>query len=203
MIKHLRIIGDVHGRHDRYHQLIRKARYTIQIGDFGFDYDTLLNVDPTSHKFFGGNHDNYDEIEDSPNNLGDFGIHNVPDFGMIFFVRGGYSRDAWCRTVGVSIWPEEELSMDQCGRALDLYRKTKPSFVITHEAPIDIVKQIVKPEKADKTKTNQLLQAMLDFHAPQQWIFGHYHVSWRKVIEKTLFVCLEELECLDFDKRVK
>ena len=40
------VIGDVHGKYDRYHKIIRQSEYypyTVQLGDFGFKYDTLKN----------------------------------------------------------------------------------------------------------------------------------------------------------------
>jgi hypothetical protein len=47
------IIGDVHGKYKRYHEIIREKDhhpYTIQLGDFGFDYGTVFNVDDQKHK---------------------------------------------------------------------------------------------------------------------------------------------------------
>ncbi len=197
MKQHFRIIGDVHGYKEKYKKLCNKAEYTIQLGDNDFDYIHMDRLDPQKHKFFGGNHDNYDKINDQPHCLGDFGVHIIPNFGNIFFVRGGFSRDQWSRTENVSWWRDEELSFEQCREAISLYEHVKPSFMITHECPYDIVSHMIYPQSVIKTRTNQLLNVMLAAHQPKMWVFGHYHVSWRKRIDNTDFVCLNELECLN------
>jgi predicted phosphodiesterase len=54
------VIGDAHGQYDRYVKMARKRDYTVQIGDLGFKYGCLENLDGEKHKVVGGNHDNYD-----------------------------------------------------------------------------------------------------------------------------------------------
>ncbi len=199
-MKHnLRIIGDVHGLVDKYNLLIRKAKLSIQLGDFGFDYKSLRGVDYRKHRILGGNHDNYNEIINIPHYLGNYGIIKVPKIGEIFFIRGGFSRDKWCRITGVSWWPEEEMSMMDCIEALECFKEIRPNFVISHECPCTILPYVLpnSTSAADRTRTNMLLQNMLDVHRPKQWVFAHYHVSWNQVIDGTHFRCLNELECYD------
>ena len=211
MKAHLRLIGDVHGYWGSYHLLLRKAHFTVQLGDFGFDYATLSTVDPDRHKFLGGNHDNYDEVEKWPHYLGDYGLHCVPGFRDIFFVRGGYSidsqtggRDGGPRIMGLDWWPDdpayrpaEELYMADCYAALEEYSRIRPDFVITHECPTSVIPHVTASSRLKPTRTNQLLERMLDVHQPRRWVFGHYHRSWQRVIGRTHFTCLRELECLD------
>lgn len=54
MKSNLRLIGDVHGKYEKYHQLLRKAKFTVQTGDFGFDYRTLSGVNARRHRIVGG-----------------------------------------------------------------------------------------------------------------------------------------------------
>jgi len=194
----LRIIGDVHGHYKQYHQLLRKAQNTLQIGDFGFDYTTLAAVDARHHRIIGGNHDNYDIMGNCPNFLGDYGVHNVDGFGDIFFVRGALSIDKHIRTEGVSWWPEEELTMSQCYNALKEYRLVRPNFVVTHSCPVSIIPHVTGSLNVIKSRTSQLLEEMFAAYRPSQWTFGHFHKSWTKTIDGTQFTCLDELECLDF-----
>ena len=56
---YLRLVGDVHGYTKDYINLVEKATFSIQLGDMGFDYEELYDLDPYSHVFIGGNHDNY------------------------------------------------------------------------------------------------------------------------------------------------
>ncbi len=193
-----RIIGDVHGHYEIYHRLLRKAKFTVQVGDFGFDYKTLSAVDSKQHRILAGNHDNYDKVGKWPHFLGDYGVHNVPGFGDLFFVRGGLSIDSHLRIEGISWWTQEELSMAECYAALEEYSRVRPYCVITHECPRSIVPHVTNSRHIIPSRTNQLLEQMFTIHQPRKWIFGHYHKSWDKVINSTHFVCLNELGCLDF-----
>lgn len=57
---HLRLIGDVHGDiQSQYVPTAQAAKYSIQLGDMGFNYAALNELDPQQHLFLGGNHDNY------------------------------------------------------------------------------------------------------------------------------------------------
>lgn len=197
MKTHLRIIGDVHGHTERYLRLLRKSQYSIQVGDLAFDYTFLSGTDPTQHKFVGGNHDNYNKIQACPNYLGDYGTRSVPGFGDIFFVRGAFSIDWHLRIEGVSWWKDEELTLVEGYAALAAYKECKPNVVITHDCPLSVLPEITMSNWIKKSRTQQLLQAMLEVHKPKLWVFGHYHRSWKAQIGPTKFVCLNELECLD------
>lgn len=56
---HFCVVGDVHGKGDLYKKVVEKSNYSLQVGDMGFDYDFLSDIDCNHHVFFGGNHDNY------------------------------------------------------------------------------------------------------------------------------------------------
>lgn len=194
----LRIIGDVHGHFASYHNLIKKAQHTVQIGDFGFDYTTLNKVDSERHRILPGNHDNYDKINGWPHFLGKYGTHHVPGFGDIFFVRGGFSIDRHLRIEGVSWWQDEELSMIDAHMALDAYSRVKPRFMITHTCPVTVIPYVSMSSRIIPSRTSQLLEQMFAVHKPSRWVFGHFHRSFDKTIDGTHFTCLEELGCLDF-----
>ena len=193
-----RIIGDIHGHYELYHRLLRKAQSTIQVGDFGFEYTTLLTVDAGRHRVLAGNHDNYDKVERWPHFLGDYGVHTVQGFGNVFFIRGGLSIDRHLRTEGISWWANEELGMADCYKAMIEYEKIKPNFVVSHECPLSVVPHVTASTKIITSRTNQLLERLLAIYKPNRWVFGHYHKSWNKTIGGTLFTCLDELESLDF-----
>lgn len=225
----LRIIGDVHGRLDEYKERLDLCEYSLQIGDMGFSYAGLSNLDPSRHRFFGGNHDNYDTIADCPNNLGDFGVWVVPKFGPIFWVRGGFSIDHMYRQkiaqqIGGILfnktwWEEEEMSVGRCNEALELYKAYRPKMLVSHECPVNIVQHVSDPnfvlnfgykESIIKTRTNQLLQAMTDFHPPKMHVFGHFHrdfdayidgktgeLSSKEDVGSTRYVCVGILNTLD------
>ena len=220
MATHLRIIGDIHGERDCYRKLIENIPYTIQIGDFEYEFDWLLRegISQERHRFIGGNHDNYDNAPHSPHYMGDFGVYTVPEFGDIFFVRGAWSIDHRARrahtvydrgrVLHANYWPDkEELSINEAMEALKLYKKVRPNFVIAHECPLSILGHVTNPDFAYsfgykepliRTKTNQLLQAMIDFHRPKTFVFGHYHKNFDTVIDGTRFICANICQGVDF-----
>ena len=212
----LRVIGDVHGLHDRYIKIAKDAEYSLQVGDMGFNYDKLVaHLDPIKHKVIGGNHDNYtiEEgvfVEQSPHFLGDFGTHHFGDFGDVFYVRGSMSIDRKWRTEGEDWWPDEELRMGRAMQALEAYKAAKPSFVVTHDCPASIVEQFTSMSEDEleaiwgvrgPSSTARLLQAMLDEWQPRYWVFGHYHIDKSITVGATTFICLNELSYRDFDPR--
>ena len=228
---HIRIIGDVHNRlappprrkqrnvrdlfpespqqarafrARNYLELIQPARHSVQVGDLAIDYSPLVEVDHESHRAIAGNHDNL--ANTSPQFLGDFGVHSFPlESGVFqfFYLRGARSLDIKSREEGVNWWPNEELSEKESALAIELYRKTHPSIVITHDCPTQLVSQVATTKvDVEPSRTNRTLQACLDHHQPELWMFGHYHRNW--VIDHecgTKFVCLGELGYYDLDER--
>jgi hypothetical protein len=209
----LRFIGDVHGNRGKYLNLVKKATHTIQVGDLDHSYEYLNQLSPAHHKFLGGNHDNYDVVEESPHYLGDYGVHSVPDFGDVFFVRGAWSIDGKMRRVAAphTWWEKEQLDVVDLYEACELYEKVKPDTVISHECPLSIVPFVTTPKVTKmfgyedpviKTRTNVALQEMLNSHKPKLWVFGHYHNKFDRVIDGTRFVCLPILGVLDFESNL-
>lgn len=191
------IIGDVHGKYDRYHKLIRQEDYypyTIQLGDFGFKYETLKNVDSTKHIILPGNHDNYNMCYRYPHFLGDYGYTKLNGVEF-FYYRGAYSTDRQHRTVGIDWWENEQVSIDQFMKARELYREIKPRIVITHDCPQNIAARMLNPgDRIYENMTGWALQELLNIHEPEYWFFGHWHHSRNIKYGNTNFMCLDELE---------
>lgn len=229
-----RCIGDCHGNHEELVKLCKEAEYSICVGDIGFSYDYLKeNLDANRNKLLLGNHDNYTkeicpicqgkaclECESRGYNfshlsshfLKDFGIWEVPKFGSIFYVRGAWSIDKDWRINNVSWWEDEELTYQQCVNAINAYEQVKPEFVVTHTVPESIIPSIpfnkMFGETIYRNRTEQMLENMYQIHQPKKWIFGHWHVDWRKWFEhpktkeKTEFICLKELGYIDFQESI-
>ena len=207
----MRIIGDVHGHIDKpsskgysYLDLINNSEYSIQVGDLGFDYSALEDIDHEKHVVIGGNHDNYDNL--SPHFLGDYGTHKLPNGFEFFYIRGALSVDKHLRLQGRDWWGDEEISYSQGQQAIYAFSEAKPKIVITHDAPTPIIYHkdddgkplITNNMKRDRpSKTNTILEQAWEEHKPQLWIFGHHHNDWEKNIEGTTFRCLGELSYLD------
>lgn len=214
MIKNIRIIGDVHGKYQEYLNLIKNVDLSIQVGDLGFYYDFLNEVDSNKHIVILGNHDNYDESKRFPKHLlSAYGWIEFNEF-KFFYVRGAFSIDwklreqkrinqEWPRTW----WQNEELSQAELNDALYWYEKHRPDFVITHEAPRSVIHNITDGRVLIKfgydpltftTRTSDTLEKMFKIHQPKTWVFGHYHRSASFKVGNTNFQCLAELEYKDF-----
>ena len=197
-MKKITILGDVHGKYKRMHEIIREKdrhEYIVQIGDLGFDFSTLDNVDPKKFVIVGGNHDNYSKIINISHYLGDYGYmvnFNGIDF---FYYRGAYSIDKQYRTIGIDWWSEEQVSVEQFMKARELYRSIKPDIMLTHDCPETISPYLLDPNaQIYQNQTGYFLQELFNIHQPKSWYFGHYHKSWQMTVNGTNFRCLNELE---------
>lgn len=199
------LIGDLHGKYERYHRIIRQTEkhpYTLQIGDFGFRLDTLKNVDSTKHLILPGNHDQYDICYNYPHFLGDYGYTSLNRIEF-FYYRGAYSIDRQYRTVGIDWWENEQVSIDQFMKARELYRTIKPKIVITHDCPQNIASMMLEPgQRIYENTTGWALQELLNIHEPNLWFFGHHHQSRTIQYGNTKFICLDELETYELTKEL-
>lgn len=197
------LIGDVHGKYEHYHKIVRQTErhpYTLQIGDFGFKYDTLKNVDSTRHLILPGNHDHYDTCYNHPHFLGDYGYTSLNRIDF-FYYRGAYSIDQQYRTIGIDWWENEQVNIDQFMKARELYRDIKPEVMITHDCPQDIALQMLEPgQRVYENITSWALQELYNIHQPKLWFFGHWHRSVKIQHGNTQFVCLNELETYTLTK---
>ena len=191
------ILGDVHGKYCRMHEIIRKKNkheYIVQIGDFGFDFSTLDNVDSNKFKIIGGNHDNYNKIIHIPHYLGDYGYETLNEISFYFY-RGAYSIDRQYRTIGIDWWENEQVDITSFMKARELYGDIKPDIVITHDCPESVSLCLLPPyARLYQNITGWALDELFNIHQPKIWRFGHHHKSWRMNIRGTDFRCLNELE---------
>jgi len=202
----VKFIGDVHGLTEQYLRILaRTEEPTIQLGDMGFGFmgvDGLAGLS-TKDRFIRGNHDDPALCRQHPNYLGDFGYLEKEE---LFFISGAYSIDKAGRVPGVSWWEEEELSQAQMQEALALYEHAKPELVISHDGPSVAALMMLGRWVNDPwsnsgqklrhpSRTSQFLDQLYEIHAPARWVFAHYHISRRCQIDRTLFVCVDELDC--------
>lgn len=204
--KSIVVIGDVHGRTDTYQKIVRRlppGQRSIQVGDMGIGFKGVgLHEMSQEHKWFRGNHDNPTKCREHVNYLGDYGY--LPE-DKLFWLAGAYSIDRNYRVEGVSWWNDEELSIEELGKAVNLYEETKPEYVLTHECPSEaaifmlqsLIGQYFNGKKdCANSRTAQALQLMYEIHQPKEFVFGHYHVDKTfhlKQDSRTKFTCVAEL----------
>jgi len=201
----MRIIGDVHGKFYPYLQKIKDAEYSIQLGDFGFAkswYQLVTHkVNPERHKIIPGNHDDYKGLREDylfDKKYGEVDFHGF----KFFFVQGAWSIDWKMRIPGISWWEEEQLPYSVLMDAMNEYERVKPDIMITHELPkIGIENIFNKPFISNGTgnRTSAALSQMFEIHRPKIWIYGHWHESRVDNLLGCEFVCLDELDYIDYD----
>jgi len=208
----LRILGDVHGKVQQYIEVIKDTEYSIQLGDMGYDYSELSEIDPEKHVFISGNHDNHDVTLETRHCLDSRYQNRSGMYKDVFFVSGGLSIDRQIRNRFYlaggkkTYFPNEELSYLQFRETILEYERIKPDIVISHEAPRSIVGQFTNGSilrnfgfdpDTFTTNTSEALQVMFEIHQPKLWLTGHYHIDFQKVINGTKFIILDELSYYD------
>ncbi len=204
------LVGDIHGRVDKYLKLLESlppGSRSVALGDLYLGRPKVhLPTLPVGHKFLRGNHDAPDLCKQHPGYLGNYGYVRGDD---MFFVSGAQTT-SW-RVLGNSrYWyRDEELSPEELQAALALYEEMKPSIVISHEAPIDAAREILKglagsyfAAKAEtlSSRTCVALQKMFEAHRPERWFVGHYHINREFALDGTMFRCLAEFTVAKFER---
>ena len=223
-------IGDVHGHIERYRKIIRalpEGARSLQLGDMGLGFRGVRLFPGGSlarglHRFIRGNHDDPARCRKHPLYLGDYGY--LPE-EQLFYLGGAWSIDKSWRTPLVSWWPDEELDYGELDAAYQLYVKSKPQIVATHEAPSKAAFKMLEflttgkhaPSPTDQnvrlkgdeyayykaklgcvnTRTSQALQRMFEEHQPVHFFYGHYHADVDFDLGLTHFHCLNELSCAE------
>lgn len=191
----LTLIGDVHGKVNEYWKLVthQVKGKSVQVGDFGFKESHewhRLNIDGRQHKVLFGNHDYYPMLY-AAHSLGDWHFEDG-----ICYIRGAYSIDKAYRLA--NNWPwfaEEELDYEQGSALVEQFAMWKPRVVVSHDCPRSVSQALFSIE--DKSMTTNILQACLEAHQPELWVFGHHHKSKSEELDGVRFRCLAELELME------
>lgn len=207
MGKLTRLIGDIHGEWELYHQTATDAinfggcERTIQVGDFGVGFSGPYWHDRAdefhwdgTHRFIRGNHDDPSRCKKMAGWIQDGLVEND-----VMFIGGAWSIDHALRTEGVSWWADEELSIEEFYQLIEIYDQVRPRVMITHDAPIDVTTEMFIQSglalfkgsaKAIPTRTGMAFNTMLAIHQPEEWYFGHWHHSMKYKYGRTMFQCL-------------
>ncbi|MCL2430304.1 MAG: metallophosphoesterase [Alphaproteobacteria bacterium] len=201
-------IGDVHGKYQRYKRVIEGRRDTVQLGDMGVGFFKLRRGEIVpdhnpphermvegNHRFIRGNHDNLDVCTRQRQWIRDGTVE-----GDVVFVGGAYSIDQGVRTQGLDWWPDEELSIVELDRLIDVYGAARPRIMVTHDCPQFLeatMLEAVGSTISIPTRTRQAFDAMFEHHQPQHWVFGHWHRTLRTQWGGCTFTCLDELDGLE------
>ena len=194
----LLLIGDVHGKIDRYEQILKKYSdidMSFQLGDFGFkkEHDWYIsNIDTAKHRIVFGNHDYWPYNFDGQY----FSCFTIKGY-RIATIAGAYSLDWMYRKEGVSWFKNEEMSYTMMNECIRKIVNFKPDIILSHECPRCIKRDMFEIYD-DSSITGQGMQMIFEQHRPKHWFFGHHHCSKQKNIEEIFFKCLIELETVVF-----
>jgi len=222
-----RLVGDIHGNFNeyKYYELgVGRPRHvideappsrSIQIGDFGIgfgqsDYwvEQVNELHSTGeHRFIRGNHDNPSMCKkDMTGYIKDGTVEKD-----VMFIGGAWSIDnpnappGWYRrTVGVDWWEDEQCSLEEFERFIDIYSTIKPRVMITHDCPHNIAGEMfwnsgfIKGQRYNSI-TADAFQTMFEIHQPDEWYFGHWHKTMSYKSGRTMFQCIGELEHIDVE----
>lgn len=181
----LRIFGDTHGKYQNYIKKALEVEFSVHVGDMGFNYDPLKELNSKNHKFLFGNHDAQPDCLRQSHCLGKFGCHTLGGI-QFYFISGAWSIDYKFRTPMVDWWPDEELTNRDLEDAYTSYCMIRPDILITHTPPQSIVDEFCDPRFAQacrvttnecRTRTGLVLEDILRYCPPKKWYFGHLHKS--------------------------
>ena len=172
------VLSDVHGNILRCQDIALRNPDVpiIQLGDLGVGWvpSEIIENLPPNFRFFPGNHDNRSRAVTLWNCLGHFGAWgSIYDGQGFFFVSGADSKDKAVRTEGVNWWPDEELTYEQGQKCIDEWASCKAEVIISHDLPQRIAEAFYLIY--DRSRTRQILDAMIDARPPKLVVFGHHH----------------------------
>jgi len=215
-------LSDVHGEFTYLKAFLNQMKNyeVIQLGDLGIGFpkelshtwppskkiyalDELTNLENLPNfKFISGNHDHPELCKQHPNYLGDYGIYKTKDGFDLFFISGSPSipQDINREYPGVTWWQNEELSIDEWDKCLELYSQTKPEIVISHCCPQRCV-FILHKEPFNKIGglSERRMNEMMDIHKPKTWIFGHHHIDRIFTYDKINFIAIGAMSYRIYD----
>lgn len=210
-------IGDVHGKFTQYKKLLKQSRDSIQVGDMGVGFikkwedlgdgsgRLKLTSPPFNHMrdsgatFIRGNHDNPWACKKHPLYVPDGTVKD-----NMMFVGGALSIDKDQRTLDMDYWDDEELSIPELHRMMDVYAVAKPDVMVSHDCPEQIVPTVAilcnyETKKQFASRTRQAFDAFLDIHIPKIWVFGHWHQPTDIQYKGCRFIGLGELEAREVE----
>lgn len=224
------LAGDTHGLLDiqkvkdyfsedaMTHECTKEEDYLIILGDCGAVWDggkkdqevqEVLNSLPVKVLYVDGNHENFELLDDYPEDKWHGGlVHKISDNiyhlirGQVFDIGeksffvfgGGNSIDKAWRTPYVSWWPEEMPSFyeyEEGLRNLEVVHNNV-NYILTHTCPKKIVYEMVQYYKEGEEELQEYLQSIADTVDFEDWYFGHFHIDedigsfhclWDEIVE--------------------
>jgi len=194
------MLGDTHGNVrdiiDAMKMLDGTCDIIFQLGDFGYfprwekhkDFPKLVS-DITSVPFYflAGNHEDWESLPKERNKFHQIEKNvfysptgNTFTFGSKTFltVGGGYSIDKVYRTPGLNWFKEEMLTYEDCVYCTNL---PKVDVILSHDCPLNVDLDVLPI--AESFENRRMLQGIFDYHLPKFCYHGHYHCSYKRIVD--------------------
>ena len=180
----------------------------IVAGDFGCPWQSMDTPEdrywldwyenkPCTTLFIDGNHENFDVLEQLPivefcgakcHKLRDHVLHIMRGEILhiaghsIWCMGGARSTDKIFRTQGISWWPQEIPTYEECDRALQSFISEKPDVIITHEGPSELILKLYEHCSDQHTDTvsnfmQEILNRCRELKISPEWFMGHHHID--------------------------
>lgn len=194
-------ISDIHGNIKKLSNIIesniKDYDKIVQVGDL---YLGIPGVEiPEYDKKFGfifGNHDCRSMCRNHLNYLGDFGYN--PKLNL-FWIGGAQTplHERNNLTEDIDWWPNEQFSKEEWIDIIDLWTRTRPKIVVSHECPSFVRKISLKINETNLTA--EMLSLLMRMHSPEYWVFGHHHKNINRLIDKTRFISKPLFDTFELD----
>lgn len=187
------VVSDVHQKYKEYLKICSENEYTVQLGDMGFNYERIWDLDPEYHVWFPGNHDEHCLLENIRPTayLGRYGIHTLNGV-KFFYIGGAWSIDWQRRLPGLDWFHNEELNSWEWEDCEQLYLQSKPDLVLSHDCPSFIYPHLGINEIITQ-RTPVMLARLYSLYQPKRWYFSHHHQYKKVNFQSTEFTVLPEL----------
>ena len=216
------LAGDTHGMLDMdkvtnffdANDEYTKDDYLIILGDAGVlwngiedrEVQEILNNLPVTTLWLDGNHENFDLLEEYPDEMWHGGrVHYISDSiihlsrgqvfeidGLIFFTfGGGNSIDKGSRQIGLSWWPQEMPSDFEYAEGLNNLERVdwKVDYVLTHTCPEFVADELATYLYPGEESLQRYLSSIAEELEFDTWFFGHWHMD----------ECVDNFRCLYHD----
>lgn len=199
----------------------------IVVGDFGVIWNNIpsekeekfiarLDEMPYTFAFVDGNHENFDRINNYPEEKWMRGnIHRISNNvihlmrGQIYdilcegetkrvFVMGGaISVDRHQRHIGIDWWEQENPSYMEINEAFDNLDEVdnKVDYVLTHDCPAKVIPMIDPTYSIDSVE--MLLEEIDNRIEYKKWFFGHHHLNAEYGVDKEYRMLLDDIVRID------
>ena len=99
---------------------------------------------------------------------------------------------------GFDHFPEEEIRMSHCIRALDAIENSNINVMVSHDVPESAIQNILRsPPLADQSRG--ILERLFTAAAPRLVVSGHHHRHRMFEHRDASFVSLRNIDCFHFE----